>query len=269
MGPSLWLALFAALSFASLAHAGAEFQLTRKVDGDRVPVEELPAATGVGNPVLGVLISLVDLDLYGRVAQSRLRRAAEEGGDEKIPWQHLLWVRRERSAVGMHPEITVRFVAEIRLPVPYSILGYNPGSVLASPIVRIAEWPVGDWTLRYEEGGESRRLELQELTLFGLREGHLEIDVDGWLDWLMGAKLDDIRITGMALYRHEGHRYALAFGYNHEGEGRTGVLDLETDEILFPPPPAFRALGRTARSMAENLQEGEAAWRSSTAPPGK
>jgi hypothetical protein len=245
----------------------SEFQLTRRVKGQFEPVQELPPADGVRNPVLGVLISLVDQDLSGRVSQSRLERAAREGGDEKIPWQYLLWVRREPSYSLRHPVITVRLLAESRLPVPYSVLGYHPGSVLAPRLLVLDEWRQGDWTHRYWEAEELRTIALQDLTLFGRRSGALEIDVDGWLDWLMGAKLDDIEITGMALFTHEGRRYAMAFGYNPEGQGRTGVLDLMADELLFPPPPEYRVLGRTLRAWVEELQSHqELSFESESAP---
>lgn len=262
--PTILTVVVSVLLFAAVrvpARAAQEFRLFRMQEGATVPVTELPVAAGVRNPVLGVLISLVDLDLLGRVSQSRLRRAAEEGGDDRTPWQPLLWVRRDEDETCGHPLITVRMLADTRMPIPYSVLGYNPGSVKASRVLRIDEWPRGDWSVRYPVGDTQARLEVEGLSLFAIREGELEIDVDGWLDWIMGGRLDDIRITGMALFRHEDHRYALAFGYNPEGKGHTGVLDLQKDEILFPPPVEFRALGRSLRAQAEYLQRRDTARR--------
>lgn len=258
MGRVLRLSLLAIFLIATSARAAGEVHLWKWVDGERISVDELPPAPGVSNPVLSVLVSLVDLDLYGRVSQARLRRAAEEGGDEKIPWEYLLWVKRsELPAVG-HPEIQIRFLAEMSLPIPYAFLGYHPGSVKASQLVELDEWKRGDWSMRWMDGDQERRVQVQDLSLFAVREGSLGIDVDAWVDWVMGGKLDDIRITGMALFRQDDHRYAMAFGYNPDGKGRTGVLDLLADEILFPPSTAFRALGRQLRSEAEARSSQEA-----------
>jgi hypothetical protein len=251
MGRLSWLALLPILLLAPRVQAAAEFRLWHWVDGEAIPVTQLEPASGVGNPVLGVLVSLVDQDLYGRVSQSRLRRAAQESGDEKIPWQYLLWVRRAAVPGRGHPEITVRLLSELRLPIPYAVLSYHPGSVEASRLLVLDEWRLGEWNMRWREDDEERSLRVEDLALFALRDGSLGIDVDAWVDWVMGAKLDDMRIAGMALFRHEGKRYAMAFGYNGDGEGRTGVLDLGADKILFPPPTEFRTLGRRLRAEVE------------------
>jgi len=253
------LALAAALLLlTAFATPAAEIRLRRGPDPSSAAVDSLRRAEGVANPVLACLASLVDEDLYGWVGQARLRRAVEEGGDARIPWRDFLWVRRQARPPGA-PLLTVRFLDRLHVPLPYALLGYHPGSLRATPRVEVVQWRQGPYAVAWtDEEGRAQALRVEDLELFGLREGEVVVDVDGWLDALMGGGLDDIRITGLALFRHEGRRLGLAFGYSPEGEGRTGVLDLGADKLLFPVPRPYLALGRSLRARSEALLRGEA-----------
>ena len=234
--------------------ADSGVRLWQDTSQGRREITTLAAADGVSNPVLGVLVSLIDRDLYGRVSQVRLRQEAQEHGEGRIPWKYFLWIRRQPIAEQHHPEVTVRFLSALAVPIPYAILGYHPGRMRTSQRVVVDEWPMGDWSWKWEDEEGSQLFVAEQVELFALREGQVEIDVDGFVDWILGGRLDDIRITGMLLFSHEGSRYGLAFGYNPEGQGRSGVLDLGRDKILFPPPKPFLSLGRRMRSIAEARQ---------------
>jgi hypothetical protein len=245
--------LLAALILAAAAGFAAEIRLRSGADPGAPPVERLDGVDDVANPVLSCLARLIDDDLYGWVGQDRLRRAVEEGGDRRLPWQRFLWVRRE-PASRRGAWVTVRFLDRLHEAVPYALLGYHPGSLQATSKVVLRQWPPGPAAAGYrDEDGTTAVLRVEDLVLFAVTEGEVLVDVDGWIDALMGGRLDDIRITGMALFRHEGRRLGLAFGYNPDGEGRTGVLDLGRDELLFPVPRPYLALGRALRSRAELL----------------
>jgi len=233
-------------------------QLWKEVEGARREVGRLEAAPGILNPVLSLLATLVDEDLHGRVSQLRLRREVEDRGDRRIPWQYFLWIRRDPDRRLGHPVITVRFLSDQAVPVPYAILGYHPGRLRTSSKVVLDEWPMGNQVIQWDDSEGSHRFVAEDLELFALREGRVQIDIDGVVDWILGGRLDDIEITGMAYFSHEGERYGLAFGYNPDGKGRTGVLDLGRDRILFPPARPFLMLGRRMRSIAEAWQRREA-----------
>ncbi len=261
MAAGRWIPLLLALYLAAPAGAaGAEegVDLWRWEGGSRVQVDTLRAAGDIASPVLGLLATLVDDDLHGRVSQIRLRREVERRGEGKIPWRSFLWVRRDRLPDQRHPVVTVRFLSDLALPVPYSVLGYHPGRLRSSQLVVLDEWPMGDWGFQWEDGDGRHRFLARHLELFALREGQVRIDIDGLVDWLLGGRIDDIEITGLALFRWEGRRWGLAFGYNDDGKGRTGVLDLGEDRILFPPPRPLLMLGRRLRSIAEARQRLEA-----------
>ena len=215
-------------------------------DGVPVPTDLTPA-TDISNPLFALLASLIDDDLYGRVSKRRVAAGVEAGGGSNLPWQEMLWLTREPGHRGARSRFTVRFLDRLHASVPYQLLGYHPGSLRVSRLLQIREWWLGDWSFLHE--GHTALAE--DLSLYGLVEGEVQIDVDGWIDWLMGGRLDDIFIVGFCIFRQDGRRIALAFGYNADGKGRTGMLDLSADELVFPVPKPYLTMGRMLRSQVE------------------
>jgi hypothetical protein len=70
---------------------------------------------------------------------------------------------------------------------------------------------------------------------------------------MLGGAIDDTRVTTLVLCRHNGEWLGVATGYGRGGEGRSGVLSLRENKILFPTPDALKGLGRRMRGKAESL----------------
>ena len=60
------------------------------------------------------------------------------------------------------------------------------------------------------------------MRLFALDEGELLLDIDGWLDALLGDALDDTFIACLAVGRYRGREYGFAVGRNREGKPGSG-----------------------------------------------
>ena len=86
-----------------------------------------------------------------------------------------------------------------------------------------------------------------------MEQGKVLIDIDDWLDALMGDKLDDTYVTGLLLCRYHGEWLGFAMGYNRKGEGRSGALSFMKDKILFPTPSELRVVGPRMRKQMESL----------------
>ena len=111
----------------------------------------------------------------------------------------------------------------------------------------------GEWHVERlqipDPGGVGRPpLVVENVSLWALLEGRIEIDVDGWVDALLGSRLDDTQLIGLAVFHFRGKRCGMALGYSVKGEPRSGVLDLAGDEILFPTPDELKAIARHLRS---------------------
>ena len=96
-------------------------------------------------------------------------------------------------------------------------------------------------------------LKLKDVHLYGVVSGEIPLDVDGWLDRLMGSKLDDAEVTALVLCRYEGEFLGLALGYTREHRGRSGALNLREDGIVFPLTSEIKTISRKMRARAERL----------------
>jgi hypothetical protein len=217
------------------------------------PADELPpnltAEAGVRDPVFSLLIGLLRSGAHGALTQERLtRELGARAGSTRLPFHSLLEL--ERRAGGVADRVTARFDGPLDIAAPYSLLGYHPGRVRASQRCVLEDWALG------EERVPRHDLLLQDVHLLRLVEGRILLDIDGWLDALMGAALDDTEVAGLALFRYQGRWIGLALGRNLRGESRTGALDFTADRVLFPFPADLRLAGHHLRTRLESLGVG-------------
>jgi hypothetical protein len=232
----------------------------------------IPAEEGVRDPVFALLIGLVSSGSYGTLTEERLEQEMQRlPNRSKLPYQSLHSLTRMPIIPGRTGQIRLEFNGDLDLPVPYSILGYHPGSFTASRECLFREWNLG--TVRLEHTAEvdgkikQSTVELREVHLYGVARGKVRIDIDGWLDALLGGMLDDTDVTCLMLCRYQGRWLGFAMGYNDSGDGRSGALTFDTDEILFPSPPELRTVGRMMRKRTEQLMLAWTAPRDPSALP--
>jgi hypothetical protein len=216
----------------------------------------IPQSPQVRDPVFAVLVGLVENDLYGDLPEARLRsEVLRSGRPTKLPLGFLRDIRRVPMTGRERARIVVTADRPIDLPAPYDILGYHPGRFRASPVLVLDEWNLGTVRLgvRGSRDAPDSVAELEDVHLWGIQQGYLDMDVDGWLDAIMGDRLDDTRIAGFVLFRYRGELIGIATGYNKDGEGRSGAFRFKDDTIVFPGEPAFMAAGAAFRARLERL----------------
>ncbi|MCK4305946.1 MAG: hypothetical protein KAY24_17035 [Candidatus Eisenbacteria sp.] len=231
--------------------------------------DSLVLATDVTDPLLAFFVGLLDQELYGAITDTHMTRAVEQSRRKsRIPYEVILEVRRGPGLRHKSGWLKIRFTEPLKAPVPYSILGYHPGSVVSSQDVTFEEWQADKVFVPnpYDEGPDT--FELTNLTLWGVIEGEILIDIDGWVDAFLGGKLDDTHIVALALFHFGGEQLAMSMGFSNEGRGRSGALDIKTDKIHFPSSNALKAIGRYLRGRVVRrlARRGIAAW---TAPDEK
>ena len=268
------VALLALTGAARAERSAAIARASREAAEDLARVRDLPIsdspllAPDVKDPVFSFMVGLLDHDLCGAVCAPHFEQViAAVGRPSRIPHDVIRSVRRGRGRRG-HNWVEARFTEALKLPVPYSILGYHPGSLVSSPNVLFAEWHLARTHVGNPLGPSPPYFELKDLTLWGLIEGEILLDIDGWLDFMLGGKLDDTRIIGLAIFRFRGVRYALALGFNDEGRGRSGVLDVAEDEIRYPSPTELKVIARDLRGriVTRLAKQGIAAWQPPSQP---
>ena len=116
--------------------------------------------------------------------------------------------------------------------------------------VVLHEWKLGRVVITERTKGS---FALDECYLWSIAEGTVSIDIDGFVDNLLGGSVDDMRVTTLALFSLDGTRYAMGMGYNAKGQGRSGALNLVKNELEFPSSWKLKSAGKLLRRKAEGL----------------
>jgi hypothetical protein len=218
----------------------------------------LPVAPAVRDPVFAVLLGMVEENGCGVLTRERLEYEVRRlGRPTRLPIEYFRTLSRSPADSTSRSVVTLVSTQRLDVPVPYRILVYQPGRIRASGVILLEEWDLGTVTL--DGDGRFTPARLDDVRLWGLRKGDVDLDVDGWLDRMLGSRLDDTRILGFALFRYEGRLIGMAMGYNREGKGRSGTFSFLTDRILFPNPDPLKAAGAYLRGRLERLMPEAAA----------
>ena len=193
------------------------------------------------------LIGLAEADAYGRLTSGEIGEALGDfRGATRVPFELIREIRRSRADAGEPGMVTISFLQELKTPVPYSILGYHPGSVVADTVVSFYEFYLPEKSVYVSQDS---RVTLTRIHVFATHEGWAVVDIDAWVDKLLGGRLDDTWLVVMALFKYEDDWHGIAAGYGPGGEGRSGVFNFKTNKILFPTPDQFRTLGPYFRNL--------------------
>lgn len=209
-------------------------------------------APGVRDPVLAYLVGLLWEDSLDTLTGTQIMERAPKTGSRTLIPVHLLASMGRGPGHGHQDRVvTLWLVRPSKVPAPYSLLGYHPGSVRIPQRVVMDEWRLGPVTVVERRG----TFTLEDCYVWALREGRVSIDVDAVVDRVLGPAVDDTRVTTMALFRLDGALYAMAMGYNDQGEGRSGALDLAKNELVYPTSWKLKAAARILRRKAEVLSQ--------------
>jgi hypothetical protein len=226
----------------------------------RLPAE-LPLGTEVKDPVWALLIGLSESNLCGALTRGRIEREVNQSGrPTRIPMPYLLAVRRTPKS-ETRADVVFLSIHDLDLPVPYDVLGYHPGRMRLSGDLRFQEWKLGRVEVQNPEGAP---IVLDDVRVWGLDRGRVQMDIDGWLDAMLGPKLDDMDLEGFALCHYKGERFGFALGFGPKGSGRSGAFNFREDKIVFPNPPEFKRTGAYLRARLETLMPALAALRTRT-----
>jgi hypothetical protein len=214
----------------------------------------------VQDPVFAVLLGMIAENRCGVLSRQRLEYEVRRlGRPTKLPLEYFRELRRTAADTASRASVSLVSTGRLDVPVPYRILVYQPGRIRASAVVELEEWDLG--TVTVEGQGRVPPARLEEVRVWGLRRGRVMLDVDGWLDRMLGSRLDDTEILGFALFRFEGRLIGMAMGYSRDGKGRSGTFSFLRDAILFPNPDPLKAAGAYLRARLERLMPEQAAAR--------
>lgn len=219
--------------------------------------EALPFDPQVTDPVFAVLVALVRTDLHGTLTRAHLVRELERRRvRSRLPYAAVREVARLPAPAGIQALVTIRFEGPLDVPIPYRILWYHPGRIRGGDVCGFREWSLGSVGVPYQAGPDaaSATLALSDVHVFELDAGRLVVDIDGWLDRLMGSALDDTDLVGLAVFGLAGRGYGMALGHNPGQRSRSGAFDFQADRVVFPMSGELKAVARALRARLLSLE---------------
>ncbi len=253
-----WIA--AAVPAALLLVAGT-------VRGDNGHLWGAPAAAVAGpevrDPFFAFCVELAEGDSLGAWSGSDLAaRIAATGRRSQLPVETIVRLERREVPLPLQPTHRDRRAtrrwrleldADLARPLPYSILGYHPGTLHVSRVLEALEWTLPGSSVRVD-GPDGPELRVGAIHALRLEAGHVILDADGLVDRLLGKKLDDTWTEAFVLARVEGSDdlrenglNGVALGRSRGGRPLSGAFDFRRDEVLPNGRPAARALSGLSR----------------------
>ncbi len=184
--------------------------------------------------VLGIIRAGVELDIDNEDMRSIL---AEFKSTLDVPFDLITRVTQHADENGVRT-IGLEFSRDVSIPIPFSLLFYHPGSIVATEDV---SFTVGRGTWEDPRGSPTA-----PVFVLSLDKGSILIDVDDWLEVLFRVYIEDTWIQHLVFFTWRGDWIGLL-----EGTGRRTGRDIRAyfnftrNTIVFPTPAALDAAGKS------------------------
>ncbi len=233
--------------------------------GFQLPVPEFR------DPFYAFVIGIAEGDSLGLWTSHHLQTYLEHTGQHSLlPLEYFESLERQavddtgseyRRGVYIQRMWRLTLNEPLRYPMPYSVLGYNLGSLSMAKIVTFSEWRLGNRNVHVPLGKEISVIPVTGLMVFRLDSGWIVMDVHGWLDKLLGGKVDDCWTQGFALCRQDGEMRGLALSCNRKLRPLCGEIDFATNEITPAAGPFTRGVAVYVRPwIAPPESDASRAW---------
>lgn len=251
----------AALAVALLAAAAAGVPFAAASGWNEFGLRPAPPAAAAGDTIVEPFFAFVlarseadSLGMWRGADVAALGR--ERGRPSRLPVERLVSLERRRPAPGtegrhggarVRAEWIIRFDDALGFPLPYSILGYHPGSLRVSPSLVLAELEPMDLTISWREKKDRVSRPLAAIRVFVCEGGYLLLDADAVVDRLLGDLLDDSWTVGFVTARDGAARLGLGVMLGRDGRAIYGEFDFARDRIEPHGRPLAGALAGTTR----------------------
>jgi hypothetical protein len=233
------------------------FNQPEKVESDPGPE--------INDPFFAFCIALIEEDSLGQWTRDDIKTWIESTGrTSALPIDQLKYL--ERSALPAEEQLRsgidtatrcIRLVMteDLKVPLPFSIMGYHPGDLFVSQELTAIEWNLDHHILHADIDGPVR-VSAKFLRALHLVEGWVVLDVDGWLDRLLGKKLDDTWFEAFVLARvevipddQEDELNGMALGRSRKDRPLVGSFDFRKNKVLTNGRPVARILSGYVRPI--------------------
>ncbi len=203
--------------------------------------------------VIGVVRTGVEVDMDNAALMDVL---TEFKTHFDLPFDKIERVVQRRGISEAGGWLSIIFTEQdVRIPIPFSFLGYHPGAILASQTVTFSE------TRTVLPNAVDPRF-TEPLFLLPLSEGYVTIKVDDWLKFLFPTLVDDLYVSFFAIFRSRGDWICLLSGMGGKGKPVREFFSFTHNRIIFPIPAELAEL-------AETISQGSAEETASRGAPAR
>lgn len=220
----------------------------------------------IRDPFFEFVVAIVESDSLGTWNRDDLLAyVAASGRETKLPIERIVTLSRLPDGLTDRRVVRLELDTALEMPLPYSILGYHPGTLHVSRVVATTEIDLHDALLRLPgERDGPVKFWAAGVRAMVVSEGHVVLDVDGLVDRLLGKKLDDTWMQGFVLARvanapesEDDGLNGLALGLSRKHRPLSGSFDFRHDKVLPNGRPVAKALAYYCRRTVD-LPESEA-----------
>jgi hypothetical protein len=229
--PCLCIALIAAANTLYAQAPGKEIALPPE------EVKDTFFAYVIGVIRAGVEVRLFNSDLRGILTEFK--------SSLDLPFDLISSVSQFREPGVLLPNLEILFNGPVKIPIPFSFLGYHPGSIHASQAIDFTETrPVSSSPLDIASPDAVYSMRLSR--------GEVLVDVDGWLEWLLPSLIQDTIVDLICIYHDDSGWYCLLAGTGRNtGTPIRQFFDFTRNRIVIPVSARQKELGeRLARAGA-------------------
>jgi hypothetical protein len=185
--------------------------------------------------VLGIVLTGLDVD----IDNARMRAILTEFQSKlKFPFDLVTQVVQHNDFETGRRDITLVFKGDVVIPIPYSFLGYHPGTLRSTETLdfRVTR------TTYTDPKNPGLYTPVYNLALV---DGRVLIDIDDWLVYLLGKVLDKMEVRQIVFFNYAGAWVGLV-----EGPGKVfsrdmrEYFDFTNNKIIYPIPDKLDAMGQ-------------------------
>jgi hypothetical protein len=184
--------------------------------------------------VIGIIREGIDVDLDAEAMRGVL---TEFRSTLDLPFDLIARVSQRRAAEPTERILELGFTGPATIPIPFSLLGYHPGSIRASQTVTFRETRF-TYPDAQQPGAEAPVFRL------ALASGALVVDMDQWLDDLFGDYVDDLPVQNLVFFTWKGEWMGLLQGRGYKGQPLRAFFSFRRNRIVFPVSAELDSLGR-------------------------
>jgi len=185
--------------------------------------------------VVGIIAAGAEVDIDNAQMRDIL---TEFKSSLSLPFDLIARVTQHTDPGTAQAAIGLDFLRDVNIPIPFSLLFYHPGSIVASQdlLFQVTRSSMKD------PAALGVMVPVYDLSL---TQGSVLVDIDDWLEVLFRAYLEDTMIKHIVFFQSKGDWIGMLEGSGkRSGRVLRAYFNFTRNVIVFPPPASLDHAGK-------------------------